>query len=131
MGLLLDLLLLMVISKEAFSLGSQFPFTLWVLFVLALPFFLGMAHGLRSETSTVVRNPFRVLIGQGITLVTAILFVAMITYQGIAPAFLTLFGVTLLSYFMGRLLGMTMTGLLGLGIVLLVVFLAARFSGFF
>jgi len=129
MGTLLDLLLLLVISKEALQVGNRLPLALWVAFVLALPFLLGMGHSLREDTTSVVLNPVRVLIGQGITMITVILFVTMLSYQGLAPAFWALFLATLLPYAMGRFLGMTLKSLLALGVIVVMIFFVVRFLG--
>ena len=129
MGTLLDLLLLLVIGKEAFQIGKDLPPLLWAVFVVGFPFFLGMAHVMRENRSSITREPVQALIGEGLTLVTVILFVTLLAYQGLATAFWGLFLVMLVFYGMGRALGMTLKGLLLIGAVVLGILLLRLFGG--
>ena len=128
MGTVLDLLLLLVIAKEALELGTDLSPELWAVFVVGLPFLLGMAWSMREDRSSIVRNPIRAMIGEGLTLVTVLLFLILITYKGLAAAFGTLFVVMVLPYGLGRLVGMTAKGLILFGAILVGMYL---FGGVF
>lgn len=91
MPTLLDFVLLVVITKEAIQLGSVLPFSLWTTYVIALPYFLGMATSLR-ERPRFLRNPVRGLIAQGVTITSAILFLNLLAYRGLAVPFRALLG---------------------------------------
>ena len=127
MGTLLDLLLLLVIGKEALELGADLPQMLWAAFVIGLPFLLGMGHSMRENHSSIIREPVQTLIGEGITFVTFILFLILLTYQGLAAVFWSLFLIMLIPYGLGRMLGMTAKGLLLIGIIVLSMFFFGRF----
>ena len=127
MGTLLDLLLLLVIGKEALDFGSDIPPMVWMVFVVGLPFMLGMGHSMRESRSSLVHNPIRTLIGEGLTFATLIFFLALLTYQGFAPVFWSLFGIMLVPYGLGRFLGMTAKGLALIGIILLAMYFFGNF----
>ncbi len=134
MATLLDLVLLLVISKEALQY-MQYPSTmpqslLWG-FVVALPFFLGMGNALRKERRRYVRSYdyVRVFIGQGIAVGSTVLFLGLLSYSGVAPLFWGLFLFTILPYLMGRVLGMTLRGILGLLVIGIVAWMFLSLSG--
>lgn len=128
MGTLLDLLLLLVICKEALTIGTDVPYAFWMTFIIGLPFMLGMANSFREDRSSVVHAPIRAFIGELLTLGTFVLFLVLITYQGLAAAFWGLFMFTLIPYFGGRLFGMTAKGLGLIFVILVGVILFNRFS---
>lgn len=123
MGTALDLILLLAISKEAFELAPQLPITLWATFTVALPFCLGMAHEMREQPRAFILNPVRTLIGQGLTLTAAFLFLTMLAYRGLTAPFWGMVLLTTLPYALGRFLGMTLKGLLLLVVVVITMYL--------
>ena len=127
MGTLLDLLLLLVIGKEALEFGTDIPPKVWTVFMVGLPFMLGMGHSMRESRSSLVHNPIRTLIGEGLTSATFILFLILLTYQGLAPVFWSLFGTMLIPYGLGRLFGMTAKGIVLIGIIIVVMLALQEF----
>lgn len=122
MATLLDLVLLMVISKEAILLESVIPPALWITYVVGLPYFLGMATSLREKPG-LVRNWVRAAIAQGVTVASLILFVDMLSYRGLEPAFWSTLLFAGIAYGMGRLFGLTLKALLALLVVVAIVIL--------
>ena len=116
----------MAITKEGIQLASRLPQTTWATFVIVLPFCLGMGGAFRSEPALYVRNYFRVLIGQGLTLATTVIYVTMLRATGLEAAFIGLFGVVVLFYALGRLFGMTLRALF---LILVAVALVWAVSG--
>lgn len=112
MGVALDLMLLLGITKEGIQLAPRLPQHVWAAFVIVLPFCLGMGGAFRSERALYVSNYVRVLIGQALTLATTIIYVSMLSASGLDAAFVSLFAVVVVFYGLGRLFGMTLRSLL-------------------
>ena len=123
MTVFLDVVLLLVIAKEGVQLGPVLSFPLWGTYIVALPYFVGMATTLQ-ERPRFLRNPVRGLVAQGVTLTSAMLFVNLLAYRGLATAFWGIFFVTLLASFTlisgryGRLIQAELFGILNCFIML-------------
>lgn len=113
-----EIMILLAISKEAVEIGSLLPFELWALFLVALPYFLGMGHSV-AEARGIVPSylSIRHVIGQGVGLASLAIFLGLISYRGVAPEFWTLFLLTMVFYGIGRLFALTVKALLLLGSV--------------
>ena len=116
MATALDVVLLLAIARESLTLAPSLPIQTWAAFVIGLPFCLGMGSSLRTEPGY-VQNHVRVAVGQGLTLLTTIIYFSMLFRRGLDQAFVGLFVVSLMLYGLGRLFGMTLKSLVLLGAV--------------
>jgi hypothetical protein len=116
MATALDVVLLLAIARESLTLAPNLPMQTWAAFVIGLPFCLGMGSSFRAERGY-VQNPVRVAVGQGLTLMTTIIYFALLFRRGLDEAFVSLFVVALMLYGLGRLFGMTLKSLVLLGAV--------------
>ncbi len=128
MGILLDLVVLLGLTKESVQMQRSLPFSLWTVVVLALPFFLGVGGALRTEGPLYLRNYIRVFIGQGLTIVSVVLYMAAVSVGGLDTAFMSLFAIVVSVYAAGRMTaGFLRPGVIALGLlVLLAAFYALR-----
>lgn len=118
----LDLLLLASLSRFVFQAGSDIPVELFVAALIALPFFLGMGASVAGYSYRVMPGgalqPFRSVVGVLLNLAVLVLFVGVMSFQGVASAFWGLFLFTVLPYLAGRAVGVTFRALLWLAVIL-------------
>lgn len=107
MGLVLDLMLLLGMTKLGIELAPHTSLHVWGASVIVVPFCLGLGGAFRSEPPAYIRNYTRVLIGQVLTFAIAIVYVTMLSVTGLA-AFIGLFVASVVFYLLGRLFGMTL-----------------------
>jgi hypothetical protein len=120
MATALDVVLLLAIARESLTLAPSLPIQTWAAFVIGLPFCLGMGSSLRAGPGC-VQNYVRVAVGQGLTLMTTVIYFSMLIRRGLDQAFVSLFVVALLLYGLGRLFGLTLKSLVLLGAVVVAV----------
>ena len=101
-----DLLILAALSKELLGAVERgvLPFNLFLLGMLAIPFFLGMAG--ETKAGAVEWNPVRSVTRTGVAVLSLVLYLQLQALQGIAWMFSGIFLASLLVYGLGRLAGM-------------------------
>lgn len=114
----LDILILAVLAKVLWDLTRNGLITEghYVLIAIGLSFLLGLSDRLGK---TVLR--------EGLTIVTLIIFVASLIYQGIATLYLALFASLIMIYFMGKIARLSKWWLFA-GIGLLIAYLLFRYA---
>src|SRR5258708_40116384 len=102
MATALDIVLLLAIPSESLRVARSLPLHTWAAFVVILPFCLGVGSALRAGP-TFVQNYMRVAVGQGLTLLAAMIYMGMVFRRGLDLTFVGLFAITLVHYGLGRL----------------------------
>lgn len=107
MSLIIDVALLLGMTKVGIELAPWLPFHTWAITIIAASFGLGVAGALRSEPTPYVRNYIRVMIGQIVTTSILLAYITLLAASGLA-AFLALLIVALFFYVLGRIFGTTL-----------------------